>query len=305
MARAIPLAVLALAALIPVAAAETITVDLDGQDIDITYEATDVEVLGAYFSGPSIFFEVEPSGSQGSLVVTLERSVIDTFKIAGEDSPYIVLLGVIEIDTFEESDTTATSRTLRIPLEFDTAEIEILGEIVGGSAEPAASTPEEPVDDVPVDDAMMADVPEDTTAELPDDVAPAPPAPPEDATSDVSEEPAMEAGQMEDGAMMEQVEDAMMMEDDAMMQMEDGMMEQTEGEMMEPDAMDDTMMRDSSPVCGQGTVLAADGMTCVLSSMSSSQPVSYRELVFGAGAGFVISIILVIIMVGIGRAARP
>ncbi len=302
MARAIPLAVLALAALIPAAAAETITVDLDGQDVDITYEATDAEVLDAYFSGPSILFVVAPSGSQGSLVVTLERSVIDTFKVAGEDSPYIVLLEAFAIDTFEESNTTPTSRTLRIPLEFDTEEIEIVGDIVGRSAAPAVSVTEEPVDDVPVDDAMMADVPEDTTAELPDDVAPAPP---EDATSDVSEEPAMETGQMEDGAMMEQTEDAMMMEDDAMMQTEDGMMEQMEGEMMEPDAMDDTMMRDSSPVCGQGTVLAADGTTCVLSAMPSSQPVSYRDLVFGAGAGFVISIILVIIMVGIGRAARP
>jgi len=57
--------------------------------------------------------------------------------------------------------------------------------------------------------------------------------------------------------------------------------------------------------CGPGTVLADDGVTCVLSPSADRGPVSYRELVFGAGAGVVISLVAAAVLYGIGRAGRP
>jgi predicted secreted protein with PEFG-CTERM motif len=64
----------------------------------------------------------------GTLEITLPRQLIDA-KINGQDDEFIVLVDGDD-STFEETATTATERTLRIPVPAGTEEIEIIGTVV-------------------------------------------------------------------------------------------------------------------------------------------------------------------------------
>lgn len=281
MARIALLVALAAAAMVPAAVAETVTVSLGGQDVGIEYTATDLVVNSARLTDTSLLLDVTSTGNPSSLVITLERSVIDTPEGLGEQERYIVLEDAFEIEAVEESDTTAVSRTLRIPVSTGIGEIEIVGGLVGGAS--AQEAPAPPVPDVVPDPADTApEPPVEAPAEEPEVAPPADPEPPPvEVTPPVEVPPPMEP--------VPPAEPEPPAEPPAVG------MGQPGGE---------TGAAQPS-TCGPGTVLADDGVTCVLSPAADRGPVSYRELVFGVGAGVVISLVAAAIMYGIGRAGRP
>ena len=74
----------------------------------------------------SIIVFISTSSTQdGMFEITLPRDIIDS-KINGEDDEYIVLVDGEEADATEK-DTTSTSRTLVIPIEAGSEEVEIIG----------------------------------------------------------------------------------------------------------------------------------------------------------------------------------
>jgi len=295
MARIALLAALAAVALVQAAAAETVTASLGGQDVEIEYTATDLEVSSARFAGISLILDVVSTGNPSSLVVTLDRSVIDTLEGEGGLNAYHVLEDDYEVSTFEESDTTSTHRTLRIPVSTGVAQVEIVGEFVRIS--PDQGSPVPPVPDAVPDPAAVApeppaEVPEppaEPAAEEPEAPPPAEPEPPSEEAP-----PPVEVPPPAEPVPPAEPEPPVEPPPADMGQAADGMAVAGPGE---------TAAQPST--CGPGTVLADDGVTCVLSPSASTGLVSYRELVFGAGAGVVISLVAAAIMYGIGRAGRP
>lgn len=296
MARIALLAALAVAALAPAAYAETVTVSLGGQDVGIEYTATDLVVNSARLTDTSLLLDVTSTGNPSSLVITLERSVIDTPERSGAQESYIVLEDAFEIETVEESDATAISRTLRIPVSTGIGEIEIVGGIVGGAL--AQEAPAPPVPDVVPDTADVAD-PADVATEPPVD---APVEEPEAPPPAEPEPPAVEAAppaEPEPPAEPAPPAEPEPPADPAPAEME------RPGDGTAMAGPGGTAGTAQPSTCGPGTVLADDGVTCVLSPAAERGPVSYRELAFGAGAGVVISLVAAAIMYGIGRAGRP
>ena len=287
MSRTALLVALAAVALIPAAAAETLTASLGGQDVEIEYTATELEVTSGRFAGISLILDVVSTGNPSSLVITLDRSVIDTLEGEGGLNEFHVLEDDFPINMFEESETTSTHRTLRIPVSTDIVKIEIVGELVRSSQQqepPAPPVPDvvpDPVDVAPEPPADATDPPVEEAPPAPDATVPSEPQPD---PAPPAEEPAPPA---DVAPPVPPVEPEPAMEPEPSMG--------APGE----------MSGGSPSTCGPGTILADDGITCVLAPSASGGAVSYRELAFGAGAGLVISLVAAAIMYGIGRAGRP
>ena len=66
----------------------------------------------------------------GTLTMTMPRSIIDAKKTDGTDDTYFVLNDGQENDQFQETQNTATARTLQIPFTDGTSQIEIIGTFV-------------------------------------------------------------------------------------------------------------------------------------------------------------------------------
>ncbi len=116
--------------------AETASVDVSGTSHDIQYTGTGVTVSGidADLDFFSLLLSVNVSGSQGTLEITLDRSVFDAMN-NGTDDDFIVLADGDE-PQYSEIKTTAQSRTLSITLPAGTETVEIIGTQFGQS-EPA------------------------------------------------------------------------------------------------------------------------------------------------------------------------
>ena len=243
------LAVIALAALLPAAAAQTATLELGPRAAEIPYGGNGIEVAQVRHTDESIILEVSSAGEQGALLVTLDRGVIDA-RMQGEDIRYIVLVDDFPSFVFAESETTETSRVLRIPVPPGESIVEIVGtEVNAGSAVDAQ-------DQIPQDDG--ADISEPPAED--EGTAPEPPAAePEPATP--PELPAAEPV-MEDAGVPGTAE---------------------------------------APVCGPGTVIGQDRVTCVLEERPA---LPLRDLAFGAGAGLVAALALALVLYPISRASR-
>jgi predicted secreted protein with PEFG-CTERM motif len=76
----------------------------------------------------SLIITVRTGDNDGTLTITLPREVIDA-KLNGADDEFIVLVDGEEAE-YEETDTTATSRTLSIAVPAGSSEIEIIGTFV-------------------------------------------------------------------------------------------------------------------------------------------------------------------------------
>ncbi|HEU04494.1 MAG TPA: hypothetical protein ENH95_05210 [Nitrosopumilus sp.] len=134
-----------------------ITVDLDGTLVNVNYDATGLEILGAQILDEggfaSLILEVDVTDSQGILEITIDRDFFDaTFQ--GVDDVFIIISDGGETN-FEEIATTTQSRTLRIELPAGTDEVEIIGtefvmpETTVPEPEPPEPEPEPPAPEEP------------------------------------------------------------------------------------------------------------------------------------------------------------
>ncbi len=107
----------------------TITVNLEGTPVDVSFDSEGVEILSVETIddafGASLILEVKVTGSPGILEIILERNFIDA-KYQGDDDLFFVLVDGEDLN-FKETETTSESRTLRITLPEGTEEVEIIG----------------------------------------------------------------------------------------------------------------------------------------------------------------------------------
>ena len=103
------------------------TIKVEGTDFSVTYSITNGKVLGitADIPAKSLKVSIETYGN-GVLTITLPRGLIDA-KIQTQDDKYFVLNDGQENTDFQETNTTPTDRTLSIPFDNGTTQIEIIG----------------------------------------------------------------------------------------------------------------------------------------------------------------------------------
>jgi len=142
--------------------AETISVGIGGISHDVEYTTDGVTVLGVEsdLDFVSIIFSVEVTGTPGILEVTLNRNFIDSV-YQGADDPYIIIADGDE-PTFEETETTSTSRILQIELPPGTEEVEIIGTAFGDGETMEEETMEE---ETMEEETMMEETMEEETME--------------------------------------------------------------------------------------------------------------------------------------------
>ena len=100
-------------------------VHVEGTEFDVSYSITGGRVLGitADVEAKSLLVSIDTT-SDGTLIITLPRGLIDA-KINGEDDSFFVLIDGEEVE-FEE-DITSEDRTLTIHFQDGAEEIEIIG----------------------------------------------------------------------------------------------------------------------------------------------------------------------------------
>jgi predicted secreted protein with PEFG-CTERM motif len=111
----------------------TKSIAVDTTNFMVNYEIRGGKVISITPSLPSsLIVEIETTGD-GELKITLPRALIDAKAgpdgKSGDDTNFIVLVDATEIDDVDET-TTAQDRTLTIPFEEGTTEIEIIGTFV-------------------------------------------------------------------------------------------------------------------------------------------------------------------------------
>ena len=153
MLRTNPLLTISLGLIIAVAAspsfayAETDSVIVDGTSYDVTYDVTEITVLGfdvdLDFKSLTVFVDAP---SSGSLSITLERNFFDSVSVGADEGFFVLTDG--EIATFEETETTSEYRVLRIDVSEGTLDVEIIGSEFGSSNDTVEDTPE-PVEAAP------------------------------------------------------------------------------------------------------------------------------------------------------------
>jgi len=105
------------------------TVSVSGSSDLIGYEITGGKLLGIItdFDANSLIISIQ-ADDDGSLTLTIPRSVLDALFENGDDDDFFVLIDGEEVD-FDET-TTSTDRTLTIAFPAGAEEIEIIGTFV-------------------------------------------------------------------------------------------------------------------------------------------------------------------------------
>ena len=108
------------------AAADSISVDVDGKEYVIDIDTKGVEVQSIESDGElALLLTVNATVSSGTLGITFDREFFDsTFQ--GEDDSFFVILDGFDEAVFDETKTDST-RTLSIKIPSGTQEIEIIG----------------------------------------------------------------------------------------------------------------------------------------------------------------------------------
>ncbi len=152
----------------------TIPVDVSGTayNIDFDVDGVTINTVSADLDFISLLLEVEVTGAPGTLDITFDRAYFDsTFE--GADEPFIILADGDE-PTFEETETTSETRTLRIELPTGTEEVEIIGsQLLDGTFGEITIKEETPVEEpeivpeeeVPVEETIPEEIPEETVPE--------------------------------------------------------------------------------------------------------------------------------------------
>jgi hypothetical protein len=231
----------------------TVTVNVNGQAVDVSYDAAGIEITGvdADLEGIELIFTVKVTASPAILEITFDREFFDS-KFENTDEPFLAIADGDFVEV-EEIDTTNESRTLRLELPQGTEEIEIIGTHLAGVTFEESEVVEEPE---VIEEPEVVEEPE------------------------VIEEP-------------EVVEEP----------------EVTVPEVTQPktECGPGTILKDGVCVldetCGPGTHLE-EGM-CVLDTQGSTVKLPpFNQLIYGAGAGFVIAFIVMIFLWLIGKGTR-
>ncbi len=111
-----------------------IAVDIDGNSVDISYDADGVDVIGieADLSEIELIVEVRVTGSPAILELTFDRQIFDAIFEGADDAFFVIADG--DFIDIEETETTPESRTLRLELPTGTEEIEIFGTELRGAS---------------------------------------------------------------------------------------------------------------------------------------------------------------------------
>jgi len=106
------------------------TVSVEGSSDLIRYEITGGKLLGITpdVDAKSLIIRIEAT-EDGSLTLTIPRSILDAVLENGEDDEFFVLIDLEESPDYDET-TTPTHRTLTIEFPVGTEEIEIIGTFV-------------------------------------------------------------------------------------------------------------------------------------------------------------------------------
>lgn len=106
------------------------TITVDGTNFSLSYTITNGKVLDIKADVPSksLIVSIQTTGD-GTLTITLPRSLIDAKKASGTDDTFFVLNNDQENDAFYEINTTSTDRTLSIPFSDGTENIQIIGTV--------------------------------------------------------------------------------------------------------------------------------------------------------------------------------
>lgn len=105
----------------------TLPVVINGQAYNATYTITNGKVLGIIPTTPTktLTVRIQPSGN-GTLSITLPRSLIDSKDNSGQDRQYVVENDGLPM-VFNETRSDAMSRTLSIPFSHENMQITIMG----------------------------------------------------------------------------------------------------------------------------------------------------------------------------------
>jgi len=159
---------LVLAPVFAYAESGTIPVDVSGTVYNIDFEADGVTInaISADLVYTSILLEVEVSGAPGILEITFDREYFDsTFK--DSDEPFLILADDADEPTFEETEITSETRTLRIELPTGTEEVEIIGlQLLDGTFGEITIKEEAPIEEpemVPEEEIPEETMPEEET----------------------------------------------------------------------------------------------------------------------------------------------
>jgi predicted secreted protein with PEFG-CTERM motif len=107
------------------------TIIVDGTNMSVTYSITNGKVLDikADTNSKSLIVSIQTNGD-GTLTITMPRALIDAKKTDGSDDQFFVLNDGKGNGQFQETNNTATARTLQIPFLDGTLQIEIIGTVV-------------------------------------------------------------------------------------------------------------------------------------------------------------------------------
>ena len=282
--------------LLPNAYASSSTVQLNGKSFDITYDAPEltIDTIEADTSIATITVSLIAVDSPGTLQITLDRSFFDS-RTGNSDDQFLVLADGAEAQ-FTEIKTDA-SRTLTITVPAGTNYVDIIsrGDTNFGSGEPKQSTSEE----------LSSSTPEESTPLL---IAPTPT---ETITNNATApEPTVQCGQgtvLKDGVCVLETPVTATTEPEPVVTEPSVTTSQTSTPTPESTKQcgpgttlkDDLCVLDQS--CGTGTILK-DGQ-CVLetSTMPEGQG---QQFLFGIIAAFIIAVIIMIVLWGIGKAGK-
>ena len=122
----------------------TISVDIEGTSVDISYDAEGVDILGieADLNEIELILDVQVTESPATLSITFDREFFDA-TLGNEDDIFIVLADGDWIDP-QETETTSDSRTILFEIPLGTDEIEIIGTELQGTSLGQPEVIEEP-----------------------------------------------------------------------------------------------------------------------------------------------------------------
>ena len=292
------LLVAAFVLLIPSAHASSSTVQLNGKTFDISYDATglNVDAIEADTSSATVTVSLTTTGASGTLQITLDRNFFDS-RTNNADDEFLVVADGAETQFTEEKTDAARTLTITVPGGTNSIDIISRGEMSFGSGEQKQPK----ISESPI-------TPEETTP------LPTTPEPTETLTNNTStQEPEIQCGEgtiLKDGACVVETPVTMTPAEPEPPVAEPAPTTSQTSEQNQDTTKQcgpGTTLKEGLCVldqsCGSGTILK-DGQ-CVVDQSASTMPEGQgQQFLFGIIAAFVIALVIMIVLWGIGKAGK-